>query len=261
MAITRAPSGTSVTTLTADGAANTKGAWAEVVASTSEDVKAIWIVTNNTGTQGTRISVDIGTGAAAAEVVKIADIHWSNGDSARDNVPNLYIPISIPSGTRIAARCSSSSGGATNISVVLYLIGGSGGGTCVTYGVTTNQAVQVDPGGTINTKGAYSEITASTTADIAFLAVLIDMNVNAAPAGALFDVYIATGGAGSEADIIPRISWSSNAGSDHWTPVVHMFPVTIPSGTRISAAGMSSTNDATDRLFRVSLIGCTAVPT
>ena len=259
MAIVKVPSGSPYTSCTADAAANTKGAWAEMVASTSNAVKGFWVVCLS-GIASHRMSIDIGTGAAASEVVLIADIHWSNGNEARGNGPCGYFPVSIPAGTRIAARVASSTGSNT-AAIALHLVEGTGGGTCVTYGVTTNQGVQVDPGATANTKGAYSEITASTSADIAYLAIIIHMDINTAPAGASFGCSLATGGAGSEVDVVEEFTWSSNAGADHWTPACHTFPITIPSGTRLAVAARSTTNDATDRLFRVSIIGFSVVPT
>lgn len=260
MAITRAPSGTASSSLTANASPNVKGSWVEVIASTPEDVKGFFLITNNAGTASTRISVDIGTGAAAAETVLVADIHWSMGETLRVNNPCFYLPVAIPSGTRVSARAASSTGGAASIGTTMHLFGGSGGGTCVTYGVSSNQATQVDPGGVANTLGAYSQITAATTADINYLSVIMDLNANTAPQTNLYELWLATGGAGSETPVVQRISFGSNGNADHCFPVVHSFPITIPSGTRLAVAGRCDNTDATDRLCRVSIIGFSAVP-
>ena len=246
-------------TLTANASANTKGAWTELLASTSEAAKAIWvsvIVPNGSGP----FLIDIGTGGAGAESAVISNIPYAGGTATVLNVssPGLYIPISIASGTRIAARCQSATGGLT-VQIAVYIVGGSNSATVATYGAdtATSGGTTVDPGATANTKGAYSEITASTSADIDTLVVAITGRANAAPASALFTMDVATGAAASESVVLPDLTFSSNSSADSWSPNVWYFPVEIASGTRIAARAASQDNNSVDRLFDVIVFGVT----
>lgn len=96
-------------TVTAGGVTNTKGAWVEQVAATAQDVAVIEVWSNiRVGVAGnfTGMLLDIGTGAAASEVVVVPDVvvgeHFGGGEfqySCR-----YWLPVHIPTGTRIAAR-------------------------------------------------------------------------------------------------------------------------------------------------------------
>lgn len=112
------------TTVDPGGTANTKGSWVEFDASTANDVDYITIDTINSdiaisGDPGWL--VDIGTGVADSEVVVVANIPLISSSAQDDLHPGTVGPfrVAIPSGTRIAIRCQSSSIGATDRLVVI----------------------------------------------------------------------------------------------------------------------------------------------
>ena len=90
--------------------ANTKGSYAEITSSTSYDTRMLLIAFGGQGNlirTNCRWLVDIATGSAGSETVIIADLAVGSHNIG-DNVLPAYIgpiPVHIPAGTRIAARC------------------------------------------------------------------------------------------------------------------------------------------------------------
>lgn len=260
MAITKIPSGLYGTTVTAGGSNHTKGSYAELTASTSEAAQAVIVSVSNASTATRRFLFDIAVGAAGSESVVLANIPFANGSPATTNCPSFYLPLGIPTGSRVSARCQCSVA-STTVNVSVNLIGGSSSATVDSYGAVTasTNGTQVDPGGTVDTKGSYVELTASSSATIEWLAVVITGRANGSPAIATFELDIATGGAGSESVVVPGLVFAS-ANLSAFNALTWSFPVTIASGTRIAARAASSTNDAIDRLFDVMVFGSSNLP-
>ena len=99
---------TDLVALSGGSANNTKGAWTELVASTTEPYDAL-IVSLQGGddtTQGTgQILLDIGIGPAGSEIVAVGDTIGSiaNSEEVRMAATGVY-PVNVPRGSRIAAR-------------------------------------------------------------------------------------------------------------------------------------------------------------
>lgn len=108
------PASTSLSVVTANAVASTKGTYTQLIASTTREYRGL-AVTTNVGSAAARFGVDIAVGAAAAEQVIIPDFHVINSvGSARQNPTQpVFIPCRIPAGTRLSARCASSTGAAT----------------------------------------------------------------------------------------------------------------------------------------------------
>lgn len=263
MAITQAHgAGTYGVTISAPVSTHTKGSWTELLASTSEAIAAILPSVSNANAGSQKYLWDVGTGAGGAEAVLIADMPFHNGSNFNINCTTFYLPITIATSTRLAARCQAS-GASSTMEVSATLVGGTGTAAPTTYGAVTasSNGTQVDPGGSANTKGSYAQVTASTSATHTWWIVLIASRGNANPAGALFALDVATGAGGAETVVIPDLQFSSNAGADTFNPGSWSVPLSIASGTRIAARAASGTTDATDRLFDVVLIGGTAPTT
>jgi hypothetical protein len=90
--------------LTAAGTANVKGSYVELTASLAFDAR--YLITM-AARQATNFCVDVAAGGAGSETVILPDI-----------IANPYMqticvwPVAIPAGTRLAARCSATVGGA-----------------------------------------------------------------------------------------------------------------------------------------------------
>lgn len=253
------------TTITS-GAANTKGSYTQLVASTGHDAVGMIVMLSNFVAGGTELGVDIAVGGAGSEQVIISNIMLQDDHAT---IVNPYFPVNVPAGSRISARCQSTNASDTcNVGVVVF----DGEFTCAegytvdNYGFLTasSHGTVVDPGATANTKGAWAQLTASTTADIHGLLIGIDSAGVTGSVGTrntmLLDIGI--GASGSEQVLIPNLILihQQNAGAINstWPDYFQMIPVQIPSGTRIAARCQSGLNTATQRTIGVSVYGVRA---
>ena len=251
--------------ITAPGATNTKGAYAEVVASTAGAATGMVVVISTGGNDSDGL-FDIATGAASSEVDIVSNqfIRHQNSNTNQSHV--FYYPVAIAAGTRVAMRRQATSTTAS-MTASIYLLNETQSKrldtcTAVTYGAATGDSggTSVDPGGTASTKGSYSQITATTSADIHFVTVMVGhADNNNALTSCYWSIDIATGAAASEsiviADIRTQVHTGSRINSAHF---FGPFPVYITSGTRLAARAQCSTNDATGRLIDVIVTGYTA---
>lgn len=101
--------GTGMTTIDPGATANTKGSWAQITSSTTNNIKCFYVVTvNNSNLSGNaNVALDIGVGAAASEVVLRQNVMF-NCEGYRLNT-RVFGPffMAIPAGTRLAARAQS----------------------------------------------------------------------------------------------------------------------------------------------------------
>ncbi len=255
-AVTAASDGTSVTSGTAD----VKGAWAEMIASTARHTDWLQLQFRVNVSTNSDYLIDIGVGGAGVEEVIIPNIY--RGSAKSWGTVSIIIPVQIPAGTRVAVRCQSS--GASKLLNITIQVGsspfyaGAKGlhqGSAPGANTTTSGGVAVDAGATINTKGAYTVVVASSSDPIQWLYVLLGLNLNGTTqlADWLFD--IAVGAESSEEVIIPNLHVHVDATESVFPPALGPFPVSIPAGTRIAARCQSNINDATDRILSLALLG------
>ena len=119
----------------------------------------------------------------------------------------------------------------------------------------TSQGTDVDPGGTDNTKGSYSELIASSGIAADYLVVFggNSNNNNQTIQRYLFD--IATGAASSEVDDIPNIPFFSH--NQELVSTAYSFFHSVSSSTRVSARCQSDNAVAAgtnDRLIDIAII-------
>lgn len=256
--------GTSVTS----GAANTKGAYAQLIASSAFDADALLVIAAHeaVGFLGITVSalLDIAIGAAASEQVVIPDVLLSlNQWCGRSGSPFL-VPCKIPAGSRIAARLASSDASTPfNVTVcaINYGLFAMPGGKIVSYGTAsaTSRGTSLDPGATANTKGAYSQLVASTNEDLSGIIICVgSQNLDKTTScEALLDIAI--GAAASEIILIADLPLGVDTNAQQYMPLVFPFiPCKIPAGTRIAARCQNTTNTAAHRSFDVSILGVSA---
>lgn len=248
---------TNLTAVAGNGSANVKGSFTQLVASTSFPGNALKIrLAQNTNTAD--YLVDIAFGGAGNEVVKISNLLLSSLHITA--AMEATIPLFIPSGTRISARVQASTGGLTaNVAVQVMALGPGENFKNVPQFVTTygdnpadSGGTSIDPGGTLNTLGAWVQLTAAAAALHKGLLISTGIQVNAAPAAARWLCEIGIGSAGNEvtkAKFFFEENGSTSSGGTH--PMFHYIPIIIPKGQRIAVRSQSSGNDATDRLFDV----------
>jgi hypothetical protein len=86
------------TLLTANAAGNTKGSYAQLIASTAHDYSGFIFYAD--AVSGTTYLVDLAIGGAGSEIPIMPNIYLGSAAGAM-----FYAPIAIPAGTRVAARC------------------------------------------------------------------------------------------------------------------------------------------------------------
>lgn len=244
--------------LTASASTNTKGSYTELITTTSFDANGLFITLRRGNLNGDAL-IDIAIGGSGSEQVVIPNLGFAC--QVLRYGTSFFIPFYIPAGSRISARMQATTGSATvGIQVVPIagtLINQPGFSRATNYGANTADSggTQVDPGGTINTKGSYAQITAATTAPIRYLVVAVTNQNNATTTTAAWLFDIAIGGSGSEVVIVPDLMEVIDSNLDTLTPCHYCFPVNIPVGSRIAIRAQCSINDATDRLIDFNLIG------
>jgi hypothetical protein len=242
-----------------------KALWTQIIASTVYDSSWIRITIAGEGQSGRQIAVDIGIGSSGNEVVIISNLGM--GSYGTQQVSYMF-PFSVPLGTRISARLSSSllTDNAQVVQCTLFADRYMSPGVVSaidTYGFnnTTNLGQAVDPGGTANTKGSYAQITAGTSNDIAGFMLMFDTQGQSTPStNHVVDwlVDLAIGGSGSEVIFLPnwlQIAYCWSAKNYFANGVTPYIPMQIPAGTRIAARAQCNTNASPERVFGLTLYG------
>lgn len=239
------------------GEDDVKTAYVEVFASTIAQSNALWFQSVS-GYSGNYL-VDIAVGGAGSEQVIVENIYWGCSGS-RNNGGGLYIPVTIPQGSRISLRCQQHKavnwGGQFAVS---YLVGGfmQGFSSVSTYGANTADSggVSVDPGTSADTKGSWVEVTSSCN-EVKALALCVGGADDTSRSSCYWYFDIGVGGAGSEVVVVSDISVGLGANVDAPLPNMWGFwPIAIPSGTRIAVRAACSITTASDRLLDVVLYG------
>ena len=234
---------TSLGTGVVSGIANTKGAYSQLVASTASDTSWMTVCIYSGGTSAFTTAIDIAVGAAGSEKVIAANLIDPTISVGASIVYSF--PMQIPAGTRIAARSQGDTATqTTDVHIVLHdgsftQMEGIAGVDSIGFLTASSKGTTIDPGGTANTKGAYSQLSASTAVDYMGLMIAIDpLGASPATAGTVL-LDIAIGAAASEKIIIPDLFFFH--GLTVITPrVFGPFFVPISAGTRIAARARRS---------------------
>jgi hypothetical protein len=236
---------------------HTKGSWTEVIASTASAAQSVILsLRDQIAANGadTGVLLDLGIGAAASETVLVADLALGSGLSSAA----YELPIRVPSGSRLAVRAQSTvASKAVAASVLLRdTRGWEPAPRCsvaTTYGANTGTSagVPVTAPGANNTKGAWTEITSSTTRRARYLLPMLALaDSSVVAANGLVDIGI--GGSGSESVLISNVpaKWDNLLESLAYPTVP--LPVNLAPGVRLSAR-IQKSGGLTD-LVTVSII-------
>lgn len=121
--------------------------------------------------------------------------------------------------------------------------------TSIGANLATSLGTVITAGGSPATKGAYTQLIASTANDTAFISIQITGFGGSSPSGS---VDIAIGAAASELIIIDNLILSDLG---HSGMANYFFPVSIPAGTRISARCMTFTSGDTMQVSAILFDG------
>lgn len=210
------------------GSANTKGSYTQLIASTARGGGGILLSIGGSNTSDVAFLVDIAVGAAASEQVIIPNLFYFSTPNAHIN--RFFLPIAVPAGSRISARCQSTTGSATMRVNAIVIAGESEyPGSGLDYGTNTGSTTgtTATSSGSSNTKGSWAQIVSATTRSHMWGIVC---GRGSSGSQYLFDIGI--GGSGSEQLLIPNLTIRASSGG---RGVMYSLPMRIPSGTRIAA--------------------------
>jgi hypothetical protein len=219
---------------------NTKGAWTQVTSASVADAYGL-IVFNSAATSAsatdTSTVVDVGVGGSGSEVAIITDIAmgWRPSGFFENR-----IPVFVPAGSAISIRAA---GVATSgsIPVVVVPLGRTFTGrrpstSALSLNASGAKGTNLSVPGGANTKGAWTQLVASTTEPYAGLFIGVQGGAdNVQPiANALVDIGV--GASGSEVVVVPNVAAFSPTTSEQIV-VVDNGPwyLDIPAGSRIAA--------------------------
>lgn len=114
------------TTITSHASANTKGNYSQLISSTNYDVYGISLGMSASSLAGSAINtlLDIAIGGAGSEVTIVDNLLCGSFTISGNALPSIFLPLFIPKGTRIAARCQDAIGSDT-VNAAICLHGGA----------------------------------------------------------------------------------------------------------------------------------------
>lgn len=247
----------SATAITSSATANTKGSYTQLMASTSFDAAAIMLELN-TNFGDTNYLLDVAVGAAASEQIIIPNLALAFNVGMALSV---LFPIAIPAGSRLSARCQDNFGSSlVHMSGQLFsssFLNTPPFHTVTAYGANTatSAGTIADGGAVANTKGAWAQLSASTTQahDGLIIAAVKSPQSTVVTADYSQLADIGVGAAGSENILIPDIRClASRSPSSSFKgalqPPIFCYPqCDIPAGVRLAVRQLSSSTNAADR--------------
>lgn len=190
------------TAITSSATANTKGSWAQVVASAPTDACFVLIDCQFSpqGSSTASMGLDIGIGASGSEVVLVSNLVLQSSYNYSPGKILVSLPLSIPKGTRIAARAQDNVGGnAAAISITLFdgsftMMEGAAGADAIGFVSVGSAGSALTPGAS-STKGTYVQLISATARDyIGFFAVFDPGYVTGQTYNYSYDVAIGASG-------------------------------------------------------------------
>jgi hypothetical protein len=227
-------------TVTANASAHTKGAYAEIIASTSANASFLVLVVGGVriGATNTATLLDIATGASGSETDIAANIAVGGASGTVANAPGLMFgfPIKVASGTRLSARIQSVVTGGKTASVRAILIDGGDYATAPT-------TVDVIGGNTANSEGisfsgasgTWVEGIASTSQAYRAVALVCSLHDGAAASNANVSFEVGIGASGSEVAFgTAKFTLDASESSATVPPFTYLFGRSIPAGSRLA---------------------------
>lgn len=227
------------------GAAHTWGSYVEIDPSLSADCDGIVINMRSLHSAAATDSstlLRIGTGPATETTWAIIGVGYNSYSSGAGAAccEYLIIPGRIPSGTRVAVSAQSARATLTVAAVFTFLASDKtidyvNPPVSIGYDTATSRGITLTAPGSLNTKGAWTVISASTSAAFTALALGFQgaAGTNMNKTGLLVDIGV--GPADQEVVIIPDIYLMANANEEitAFSPV--SYGVNIPAGSRLVA--------------------------
>lgn len=249
-----ARSGSGVAVTTDSGSASTKGAVAQLIASTSFDayMMAIEVWGYSLAVTQSEACLDILIGASTAEDPIIENLLAGQATSSGVTSGKYWLfPVYIPAGSRLSARAAGDRlNTAMRVNVMLW--GGDGsppfrvGSKVTTYGIgTVPNGTAITPG-TSGAEGGWTEIVASTSMDHFALVPSFQSRADTTMGNLTYTVEMGRGASTAEDPVGADYVFRTTNGEE-MMGAYNPFPtfVDIPSGSRlVMRVSNSGANDA-----------------
>lgn len=198
--------------------------------------------------------VNLYVGASGQEQLLVAGIQIGRGSSTGGSQKNVYVPIAIPAGTRVTGKYQCDNvAGAPNVYVSFTPLSSGFSSTpplsiSESWGADTtiSRGKLVTASATTHTIGNKVELISATSIDAQHIIVQSHQNMSQQ---SLLTIYV--GAAGSEVPILGPIHVAGHTDSAGAADLSKMYgtifslPLSVPAGSRISAALQSNTASAT----------------
>jgi hypothetical protein len=246
-------------TPTANTSANTKGAWTEVVASTSATTTAIAVIVGGvqSSSANTATLVDVGVGASGSEQVVAANIAVGGAVRlATRDLSGLWVllPVAVAAGSRVAVRIQSVVTGGKTASVQCRLFQwGTDFGVPTIVDVLGTSTATSQGASFSGASGTFTEVVASTAT--AYTAIgMVPSTHNSSILSIAGYLEVAIGAAGSEVvfGVVECFFWNQEGVSSSMSGTSPLFARNVPAGSRLSVRHNIAANP--DR-YGVTLIG------
>lgn len=198
-------------------------------------------------TYNTEDEIKLAVGGSGSEVDIVSGLKFSGKLTL--GIQTIRFPINVAAGQRLSISIPTSSAYAYTVTVHATDFKSVHPYTQAVE--ITSSRVAVDSGGTANTKGSWTEITASMPHEFTSGIFLFSFANFASASNFLFDV--AVGGSGSEEIIVSNIYAEQTAAEQIPEPYYAHF--SIAKGERIAVRSQCDTTDATDRVLYINLLG------
>jgi hypothetical protein len=245
----------STVTVTANSSAHTKGAWSELVASTSANASYLIVsVDLSAAATDTASLIDIGTGASGSEAALIPNVAAGGAETATTRCPFAFgVPIKIPSGTRLSARIQSvvTGGKTAAVRVITFDMGDyAHAPTSVDVLGTSTATSEGTP--MTGASGTYAEVVASTSN--AYKAIVLVPSTSATSISNIAATFtLGVGASGSEVEsgaCIAHYTGNEEVGVTALCPPI--MAASVPAGSRLAVKHDIA---ASSSFYDVTLIG------
>lgn len=244
---------------------NTKSAWTELTASLAVPASAMVVgyMFERAGPTDALFDIGVSTdGSTWFPVVENLLIATATG--WQNESLGLFVPVRLPRGQHIGVRYQCSNVTSEIASAQLTIIGDSSEGDgdggfagleSMGHNLADSGGVQIDPGGTITTKGTAATIITSTTKAYKGLYLGVGNQQNDARSGASWLIDVGIDVSGTIEWILQDLSVRSSASRVPLPRMIGPFWHPVPAGSKIVARCQCSINTAGDRLLDAIVYG------
>lgn len=249
------PKDFATTTVTADPSAHTKGAWTELIASTSTAVTALQVIVGGVqqSTVNTATLLDVAVGASGSEIAIAQNI--AIGGAVRTALFDLsgvsfLLPCAIASGARISGRIQSvvTGGKTASVTVRTHDLGSPATVDILGSNTATSQGASFS-----GASGSWTEIVASTSVDYQAIGIVPSMhNAGVVSFGGVYTVGVGSASNETPIGFIEVFNWVQEGVASVASGAPPLFTASIPAGSRLAVRHNIAANP--DR-YGLTLIG------